>query len=226
VKSGDNLTRIASLHQLGKNGVKALLAANKDVLHDANMLREGMKLKIPAAGSAHAETAAHDSAPVPGQASGHAPEHAPRDGAHGGSGDYTVQAGDTLERIARRVLNDGQRWKDILEWNKDKISEPTKIRVGMVLHMKGTEVRTEAGSVRGYGNTIRADYDPPAPQARDREVHTEPPPEPETADMTAFPVSASRSVPQPKQPAAATRNQIKDPNPAPRIPAPDGDVIP
>ena len=194
VQSGDNLTRIASQHHLGKNGVKAILAANKEILHDANMLREGMKLKIPSSASTPSESHAQA-----------AMTHGERniEPSMGKGESYTVQSGDTLERIARRQLNDGNRWKDILDWNKDKISEPTKIRVGMVLRMRGGEVRAETVPVRGTGSAIRAEAPPREPSRHDHEANFDPNTEPEAAELRASPVSASRSVPQP-QPAAAS----------------------
>lgn len=45
---------------------------------------------------------------------------------------YTVQKGDTLYGIARRVYGDGKKVKDILAANPS-ITDPNKIRVGQQL---------------------------------------------------------------------------------------------
>ncbi len=46
---------------------------------------------------------------------------------------YVVKRGDTLAGIAQAVLGDSSKWQVIFEANKEKISSPGKIVVGMVL---------------------------------------------------------------------------------------------
>ena len=46
---------------------------------------------------------------------------------------YTVQAGDTLGKIAQKVYGDGSRWKEIFEANKETIKNPDLIQIGQVL---------------------------------------------------------------------------------------------
>lgn len=46
---------------------------------------------------------------------------------------YTVSKGDSLCAIARKLLGDGGRWKEIYDLNRDKVSNPNLIRVGQVL---------------------------------------------------------------------------------------------
>ena len=46
---------------------------------------------------------------------------------------YIVQPGDTLGRIAQRVYGEFRLWSIIFEANRDKISNPSLIRVGMEL---------------------------------------------------------------------------------------------
>ena len=50
---------------------------------------------------------------------------------------YTVVAGDSLSKIAKRVYNDGRRWKEIFEANKDQIKNPDLIYPGQVLKIPG-----------------------------------------------------------------------------------------
>ncbi|MBN1179697.1 MAG: LysM peptidoglycan-binding domain-containing protein [Anaerolineae bacterium] len=55
-------------------------------------------------------------------------------GAHGRVGKtYVVQAGDSLSKIAEEVYGDANRWSEIFEANKDKISDPNAISVGQKL---------------------------------------------------------------------------------------------
>ncbi len=46
---------------------------------------------------------------------------------------YTVAAGDTLSAIAAKFYGDANRWKEILEANKDTLKDPNAIRVGQEL---------------------------------------------------------------------------------------------
>lgn len=46
---------------------------------------------------------------------------------------YTVQPGDTLSKIAKDRLGDGNAYMKIFNANKDQLSDPDKIRPGQVL---------------------------------------------------------------------------------------------
>jgi nucleoid-associated protein YgaU len=46
---------------------------------------------------------------------------------------YTVQAGDTLGKIAKKFYGDAGNWKTIFEANKDKIANPDAIQIGQEL---------------------------------------------------------------------------------------------
>jgi len=46
---------------------------------------------------------------------------------------YVVAAGDTLSAIAKKFYGNANRWKDILEANKDTVKDPNTIRVGQEL---------------------------------------------------------------------------------------------
>ncbi len=46
---------------------------------------------------------------------------------------YVVQRGDSLTRIAQRVLGDAARWEEIYNLNRDQISAPDRISEGMQL---------------------------------------------------------------------------------------------
>jgi nucleoid-associated protein YgaU len=58
---------------------------------------------------------------------------------HSVSDTYVVQPGDTLGKIAKQVYGDFRLWKLIFEANRDKISDPGLIRVGMELHLPEKE---------------------------------------------------------------------------------------
>ena len=48
---------------------------------------------------------------------------------------YVVQAGDTLSKIAGKLLGDPKRWKEIFEANQDQIKNPDLILVGWELRI-------------------------------------------------------------------------------------------
>lgn len=48
---------------------------------------------------------------------------------------YTVKSGDTLSHIAKSLLGDSSRWREIYELNKDTIKNPNLIRGGQVLKL-------------------------------------------------------------------------------------------
>lgn len=48
---------------------------------------------------------------------------------------YTIKQGDTLWAIAAKYLGSGARFKDIVEANKDKVSDPNLVPVGTVLRI-------------------------------------------------------------------------------------------
>jgi nucleoid-associated protein YgaU len=48
---------------------------------------------------------------------------------------YTVQAGDTLGKIAKEHLGNAGAYMKIFELNKDQLSDPDKIKPGQVLRL-------------------------------------------------------------------------------------------
>lgn len=51
------------------------------------------------------------------------------------AGDYTVQKGDSLWKIAREKMGSGQKWNEIYRANPDTIKNPNLIYIGQVLHI-------------------------------------------------------------------------------------------
>ena len=48
---------------------------------------------------------------------------------------YTVQKGDTLQKISQKYFGTTKRWMKIYEANKDTLKGPDKIYVGQVLNI-------------------------------------------------------------------------------------------
>lgn len=72
-------------------------------------------------------------------------------GATATAGTYTVKAGDTLNRIAKRELGSYNRWREIYHANLDKIKNPNLLKIGTVLTIPGKS------SVNADGKAV--DYD-------------------------------------------------------------------
>ena len=69
-------------------------------------------------------------APAAGPAKSQAPAAQPQAAA---ATTYTVQAGDTLSAISKRLLGDAGDYMQIFNLNKDQLSDPDKIKPGQVL---------------------------------------------------------------------------------------------
>ncbi len=70
----------------------------------------------------------------PGAAKAAAPAAAPAAAAPAAqSATYTVQSGDTLSGIAKKLLGNANDYMQIFNANKDQLSDPDKIKPGQVL---------------------------------------------------------------------------------------------
>lgn len=142
-----------TLHQIArrlygakwKQGLDSLLAANRTALPDPNQVRAGVELHIPSlsdAGAPSSDDAAGRSSDAPGGRPG-APSRdaiaaAPGPSAKSVTGsasdgktiEYEVKKGDTYYSIARQLLGNQGRWKEIQELNKDRVSDPSTMREG------------------------------------------------------------------------------------------------
>ena len=65
------------------------------------------------------------------KASGAAPDASAASGGRPAS--YTVKPGDTLSKIAKHVLGDGNAYMEIFNLNRDQLSDPDRIQPGQVL---------------------------------------------------------------------------------------------
>jgi nucleoid-associated protein YgaU len=57
----------------------------------------------------------------------------PRAAAGGGEQTYTVQAGDTLSGIAKKLLGNANAYMEIFNANRDQLTDPDRIQPGQVL---------------------------------------------------------------------------------------------
>jgi len=130
VKEGDTLGELAAEHLGSAGKYPQIMAVNSDVLEKPEQLRAGMKLRIPAEEVAQVIEEANNALTGSGETSP-AREEAPASNPT----TYTVKEGDSLYRIAEKRLGDGDRYDEIYQANKDTLSSPSDIRVGMKLKL-------------------------------------------------------------------------------------------
>jgi nucleoid-associated protein YgaU len=81
--------------------------------------------------SGSSTTAAEPRAPAP------VPDLGPTAGTSGQEQTYTVVAGDSLSKIAKRYYGDANQWRRIHEANRDQVSNPDLIHPGQRLKIPG-----------------------------------------------------------------------------------------
>ncbi|NJN32415.1 MAG: LysM peptidoglycan-binding domain-containing protein, partial [Synechococcales cyanobacterium RM1_1_8] len=131
VLRGDSLMTIAQ-KTLGDRSRWREIALRNNITNPAD-LKVGTRLKLPPLNNASSAPvsapAAKPSAAKPSATPPETPARQPL------SWDYTVLRGDSLIGIARKTLNDGNRWVEIAELNQ--IKSPSDLRVGQVLRIPG-----------------------------------------------------------------------------------------
>ncbi len=64
---------------------------------------------------------------------------------------YTVQKGDTLEKIASKVYGKSSKWKKIYDANRDTLSSPNRVYVGQKLKIPDMEsAAAESGDAQDF----------------------------------------------------------------------------
>ncbi|MFN0135022.1 MAG: LysM peptidoglycan-binding domain-containing protein [Phycisphaerae bacterium] len=163
IASGDTLAKLAKQYLGDEKRWRKIKDANPGL--DENRLTVGQELVIPAeatasanrttppaAGTATATRPAKPSEPAnkPVAADANKPTDPPRANAT----THKVSTGDTLIQIARKMLKDENRWREIFELNRDQLKTADDLRVGMVLKLPPSakaESKPTAGQPRTSG---------------------------------------------------------------------------
>ncbi|UCG15145.1 MAG: LysM peptidoglycan-binding domain-containing protein [Phycisphaerales bacterium] len=141
---GDTLAILAEIHYGSQSYADYLMKVNPGV--DPRRLRVGTKLLIPEKPGdlsvLDAVRTGGQKPPARKETTKEAPKESkqtakelPLTAAKPSGKTYTVKPGDSLCKIARTVLGDESRWREILEANKGTISSPDRLRVGQVLQL-------------------------------------------------------------------------------------------
>jgi nucleoid-associated protein YgaU len=127
VRASDSLFAIAQ-REYGAGALwKRILDANREEIKDPNRLPVGKEIVIP---PLEAPEGPRTAATTVRPALSHTTEVTTLPAL---ARTYTVESGDTLDRIAAKTLGSAQRWRAILEANRDKLADETSIRPGQQL---------------------------------------------------------------------------------------------
>ncbi|MBN2445388.1 MAG: LysM peptidoglycan-binding domain-containing protein [Phycisphaerae bacterium] len=119
VKEGDLLTYIVRDRYGSESYLAAVVAANPGMNPDRILV--GQKIKLPPKNTVDTRQPTSTPAATGGRSA---------DGLT-----YVVEEGDTLTKIAKNALGDGERWKEIYELNKDKLESADVVTVGLKLKL-------------------------------------------------------------------------------------------
>jgi nucleoid-associated protein YgaU len=136
MKKGDSLSKVARSVYGDVRLWKKLALANRIPLDKVSRLPIGHRIRLPERESLGTLTAP-PAAPGPPRreertrlaAEPRAPKPSPQPKR------YKVQRGDSLSTIAKDKLGDASKWRDLHKLNKDKLPDPAKLQVGMVLNL-------------------------------------------------------------------------------------------
>ena len=134
IQSGDTLIAIAGEFfdtTASDDEVALILAANPHLGGDPDRIHAGQTIEIPVPSRPLARSSARDDS-AGGRVATAAAVEAPRE-EDSGPHYYTVRKNDSLSRIARRLLGDESRWKEIKRLNG--IEQSSRIYPGMVIKL-------------------------------------------------------------------------------------------
>jgi nucleoid-associated protein YgaU len=113
------------LQNLNMEGDKLLIRASAPSADMKNRVWDQIKLVDPSFSDLIADIQAPAAAAAAAAASGPTSTPAART--------YTVQAGDNLSKISKQFYGDANKYMKIFEANKDKLTDPDKVRAGIEL---------------------------------------------------------------------------------------------
>lgn len=139
IKKDDTLWKIAQKLLGSGYRWKYLYEFNKERIKDPNRLTAGTIIVIPIEQGAGEEKLEEEATPLEtseqAQTADKAKEVSNEESAARPPRQYTIKKKDSLWRIALQELGDGKRWKEIYEFNKDKIKDPNKLRSGQTIYI-------------------------------------------------------------------------------------------
>ncbi|MBX3363544.1 MAG: LysM peptidoglycan-binding domain-containing protein [Phycisphaeraceae bacterium] len=150
VQNGESLYSIARKHYGDGNVWRRIAEANPQRIGPNNTVRPGVRLIIPGVTVNEPVRPDAPTATPPAGTNTGQPGARAETASDTRSRTYTVKSGDSLSTIAQRELGSVTRMPELLALNKDKISDPDDIWVGLVLRLP-------------QGSSTQPTAQPPAP---------------------------------------------------------------
>jgi nucleoid-associated protein YgaU len=127
VLAGDSLVKIADAEYGDKELWRAIAAANPGINPDRLLV--GQTINVPDFETVRRQAAAGATPRVT------PPSQSTTTRSDASRATYTVEQGDSLVKIAENLLGDKDRWRELLELNRDQIRSANLIRPGMKLKL-------------------------------------------------------------------------------------------
>lgn len=128
LKDGETLYKICQTRYGNGNLWQELADFNKAIISNPTKLRKGTTIRLPSASVLRGEEAAVAVVPVDPNAQQGQPVQAT-------TTEYMVQKGDTLGAIASRELGSSKKWEVIYDANRDRLKNPTDLKIGKPLRI-------------------------------------------------------------------------------------------
>ena len=170
VRAGDDLWSLAERYYGRGQDWRRIATANPDLLTGGpDRLEVGWRLVVPDDGRSRT------------------------DDADSGARTVRVRTGDTLTSVAERALSDPDRWTELYRANRDQLSDPDDLPVGLTLRLPG-HVAEEADRSADTADRRTPDFDAPQPGPT-----VEPPAESSAEPVPPAPSPVTPSEPVPTQ---------------------------
>lgn len=167
IQESDTLAALAREEYGDEKYWRAIQAANPAV--DPNRLMVGQEIVLPRKEDVVKGASVAAAPPRAGAATTRPAPATPRPGLtaaneparNGAARTVTVARGDTLVALARKYLNDENRWREIYELNKDKLTSPDNVREGMQLKLPANGTGAPADKPRATTRPAGGGRQPP-----------------------------------------------------------------
>lgn len=134
IKPKETLAAIARREYGDEKLWRQLAQFNRDRVPNPDVVPTGVTIRLPSKEELLGITSASSTPPRQGGESSGATQ-GDQPSSSSGHRTYTVQPGETLSRIAKRLLGSENRWREIVDLNKDVIKNPDNVTAGTVIRV-------------------------------------------------------------------------------------------
>jgi len=150
VVRGDSAYQIARRYYKDGEKWRLILEANPGHMGKNGELQVGTQLRIPAVDAPAPVASPANTTPIGSIVDSTPSRTATDNNSTSATRVVTVEAGQNLTEIAREHLNNGSRWPEILQANRDQLARPEDLKVGMKLRVPADAPRAGESAPVGY----------------------------------------------------------------------------